>query len=381
MSDQPEHTDHPSTNDTDWVDDLGRRAGAAIRTPASAADLQRLRQRHARRRTTTAIATGTAVLALTAGALALTLVDRDGSRPQPHPITTTPTTDAPTTTAISSTTAPLPPSTIEATSTSVADVSPTALEDISRFPTDDLVKPTWVFSSADFDVGTTRIRFLPDGESFLIGDTYGIANGRPAAIFDTDTGEFVRSFPAAQGDILPSDAPILFNVDASRYFDGFRLWDLTSKEVLVRSNFPMGGFATAAGFSPDGTHLAVATFEGALTMFDATDGRRVWQADIGPFSVRRVRLQFSEDGTAVAVADGVYDAATGELRPDAQVTVSAPIGGFWDPAEVAALGGPYLDCDPVGGTSQPRTNCDITDDGTRIAFITGGTIRIWEVEP
>ncbi len=31
-------------------------------------------------------------------------------------------------------------------------------------------------------------------------------------------------------------------------------------------------------------------------------------------------------------------------------------------------------------TSPPQFSCDITDDGSRIAFISQGTIQIWEFE-
>ena len=227
------------------------------------------------------------------------------------------------------------------------------------------IDPTVVYSTADFDVGTMFIRLLPGGESFLVGDP----NGKALAIFETDSGRLVRRFPGWE-----SFGPVVFDARGTRLFDGFRLWDLTTGEVISE-----WGGTYAAGFSPDGASLAIGSNDGEISLVHTTDGSTQWTVSGSDRMLPFSRLRFSDDGSRLSAGGSQYDATTGELDVASSATFSVVDTGYWNPAAVEALDSYSTMCDPFA-TSPPQFSCDITDDGSHIAFISQGTIQIWETQ-
>ena len=359
-SDDPP-TGPTGADDTDWVDDLGRRAGAAIRTPASAADLQRLRQRHARRRTTTAIATGTAVLALTVGAL--TIVAGDDAQPGPSPMVTTSGTPAPSTTVTTATpTTTLTPVTAPPTTTA----SERPLRPLTPEPSNSGVAPAYAYGA----VGTWAT-LLPDGESILLASP---DDGVPDRVYDIDTGAFVREF---RHENEVSFGPRLFDPSGRFYYDGSSLRDATTGSVLRQ--YLNNGWG--AGFDADGSRLAVLSGSGSISLLDTAKNSRIWASDALEMSddLRRpaTLLRFADDGSELYVGDQILDAATGELLPGVAPRPSGD--GFWDPTTRQTLGVPTTECDPTITEGPARTpGCDISDDGSVIAVVSDGVLQIWE---
>ncbi len=185
----------------EWVEELGKRAGAALRQPAPETGLAALRRQHTRRRAIGAVAGGAAALTLVVGVLIITR--RDDHR-QTGPFDQTPTTIAvttsssPSTTIASSTTSPL--STTSALSTTTnAPLPPPAPEGVVVRGAAELPAATLLADAAD---QTVDLDYLPtfavaDGDTFWVSDYGTGALERRSA----ETGELL-GFAAA---VQPSD--------------------------------------------------------------------------------------------------------------------------------------------------------------------------------
>lgn len=374
------HDDDP-TEDTRF-EELGRRAGAELRRPADEDALDRV-ARDARRRRVATIAAGAATVAIALIAIGLftspapeeptvaaTTTTRPGPGPAPVPATTilrTATTTDPTTTD-PTTTEPTPVSpTTTASSTASGDtvvLAPAESPAASGTPaTRAFALPSSVLA------GLPGVRFLPDGESFLVGDV----NGHPEYVVDTDTGEVLQQFPGAE-----VFSPKFFSPDGSLYYDGRVLWDMTTRErLLERTSY-------GAALSPDRRWLAVrdGPTSALIELIDARDGSVAWSVSSVAASSASVfpPLRFSDDGAVLYVGEEIHDVATGALLPGVAPPAVAPTAGFWDPRLVETLAGPYEVCDPdvVGNVSR----CDISADGFRVAMISPDAtiVQIWELE-
>ena len=209
------------------------------------------------------------------------------------------------------------------------------------------------------------VRFLPDGEAFLVSNS----NGNTEYIYDIATGNVLREFPGDSGE--GTFAPKLFNADTTRYLDGESLFDLGTGDRLGQWQ-RLG----AAGFSPDGRWLAIATLGGTMSLIDAIDGATMWEAAIEAQGVS-TRLRFSDDGNQIYLPGQIFDTATGEWSLASPPLAQAPTGGFWDPALVEQLDAPFDTCEPF--LPGPGFRCDITSDGSKIAMLANGVVLIWEV--
>ena len=385
-----EHTSGVPGDDVDeetaWVDDLGRRAGEAIRTPASAAGLQALKQRQARRRAATAIGTSAGVIALVVGALVI--VNRgDSAKSPPVGIGPAPTTDDAATTAPALTATPAPTSTVMSQPISTTSVpTTTAAPRPTETTTVPGIPPQMVFdqlpASDRAGLQGRTIRYLPDGKNLFVSP-YDEGAGAHL-IIDGDTGQVLRSFLGASGFFVKSISP-----DGSRLFDGLTLWDLETAAAVSR--LPSAEAGVLSVFSPDSRWLAVIGLDGQMKFYEVLDARTgevVWSTS-SPGNGFSGELWFSSDSAQVYMAGRSFEVATGEPRsapPDRPPTTE--LQGFAaDDSLVSALAGPYKICKPVmtfivGTLEGQGHRCAISPDGSRIAMLTGdgSVVEIWTLE-
>jgi len=109
----------------------------------------------------------------------------------------------------------------------------------------------------------------------------------------------------------------IFSPDGKRLatdLNGITLWDSVSGQALVTLPIHQDPFIANAAYSPDGTRLATASWDGTAKVWDTSSGQelftltghtnRVWEVNFSPDGTRLVTA--SEDGTAK-----VWDAASG----------------------------------------------------------------------
>ncbi len=80
------------------------------------------------------------------------------------------------------------------------------------------------------------------------------------------------------------------------------------------------GELSSIAWSPDGAHLAAAASDGTVKVLDTTTGEEtlILQHDLSPDppNAAPLSVEYSPDGTGLAVGSTVYDAATGEVLVD-----------------------------------------------------------------
>ena len=160
------------------------------------------------------------------------------------------------------------------------------------------------------------------------------------------------------------------------------------------------GPVQAIAFSPDGTHLATASWDGTAGVWEAATGRQVFTVTPGQVNDRVSAVAFSPNGTFLATADfrgtaQVWDATNG--RPVGQAiepktgpvkAVAFPDGSYlatvtdngadvWEiNANQKVFSTPKMD-----GTFSciPLSSFVISPDGTHAAAACHGQVRIWEI--
>lgn len=378
-------------DDDAWVDELARRAGAAVRVPAPAGGVEALERRKERRRTAI-VAAGAGAVAVLVGAVVV--LGGDGAE-RPAPPVAIPVVELP------ATTTGLP-----ATTTSVAN--PAVGGALATLPTTPSAEPVPVRrpdrtfallpSSPDAEVVTpTAFEFTPDGEALLAMASQTFIR------IDAATGAELRRFgEPVQGQGYESSP------DGSRVFHDTTLWDATTgRELMVVPSDRIATDVRVAVFSPDSTLLAVATAcavpDGCATVYDARDGTErytvvgtpdvftpdsaqllshaggvtFWDAATGA-SLRTLELEGDTSLRHVVVGDGrsllsasavaIYDLATGR-RLFTPTDGEVPWASLVSPGGELALSllGPVEAGDPAIFVRSGRTGVWDTRTGQLVA--------------
>jgi WD40 repeat protein len=142
-----------------------------------------------------------------------------------------------------------------------------------------------------------RIQFSPSGELLLTASF----DGR-AGIWSTEDGENQMMLEHASG-VGSAD----FNQDgslAATATDVVTVWDLASAEVIATWPVPSAG-PTDVEFSPDGTSVATAGWDGVVKLWVGNIGELIWEARGHQDTV--IQVDFSDDGEMLATAgwDGI----------------------------------------------------------------------------
>ncbi len=231
--------------------------------------------------------------------------------------------------------------------------------------------------------------------------TQGPEDSGLVSVRDASTGNVLRSWHAHDVDVNE----VVFSPDGSLLAtagdDGFlRVWDPETQQEVLRVGGPAAGEAWGPSFSPDGSQVAAVWREGAqgtdvATVLTMETGEMVFEVvDLG----FPTKTSFSPDGTRIAVAtyDGsvalVYDVTTGQelfaleghdggvndvvYSPDGRWIATAAndaTAKVWE-VETGALRF------TIFGHAVGVTDVDWSPDSERL--ITGsldGTARIWEL--
>ncbi|KDQ06464.1 hypothetical protein BOTBODRAFT_96524, partial [Botryobasidium botryosum FD-172 SS1] len=172
-----------------------------------------------------------------------------------------------------------------------------------------------------------------------------------------------------------------------------RLWDGLTGAPIGGALQGHTGWVTSVAFSPDGTHLASASEDKTVRLWDVLTGAPIGDALQGhTHSVRSVA--FSPDGTRLASAsddntvrlwNGLTDALQGHtsyitsvaFSPDGTHLASASDDStvrLWDVLTGALIG------DALQGHSNSVTSVAFSPDGTHLASASwDNTVRLWDV--
>jgi WD40 repeat protein len=143
----------------------------------------------------------------------------------------------------------------------------------------------------------------PDGAYLLTGDT-----DRTATLWDRRTGKRVRQMREPEPSPVFDEHPgpflrAAFSRDGHRILTstdvGVRIWDTgtgRSLAFLERTNLDGGG----AAFSPDGTRVVAANYDGRIRIWDWSTGRVVTEFSAGDDPV--YTASFTPDGSTVVAA-------------------------------------------------------------------------------
>jgi WD40 repeat protein len=244
--------------------------------------------------------------------------------------------------------------------------------------------------------------FSPDGERIVTS-----GKDRTARIWDTATGQQLavlrtrRRFEVPEGTFAPWQGSS-FSPDGTRVlmagFDGAaRLWDVASGRELALFGGEGDKFVNSASFSPDGRLILTSSDDDAAHLWEAATGRHVrafrgHEDDVG-------RARFSPDGGRIVTAsvDGsvrIWEASSGtqllrfDVRDDDGRVLNATFSPDGRRVAVAALGGRVeirdalsgaLVAAPSGHTSLGFTPTAAFDAGGDLVVTAGddGTARVW----
>ena len=275
----------------------------------------------------------------------------------------------------------------------------------------------------DYPVAGTELLYRSAHIVSSVDGRVVVASGGDSTwIWDSAAGSLERAvtdIPAIWGAVS-ADGRLAASVGK----DNVRLWDLRSgREVLSRPDVH-GSMVRAVGWSPDGTCVATAAWDGDVRIWDATDGRHLRRLKFVENCLTITAIAFSGDGQ-VLLAGGHYvdpavrrsvgavklwEAETGRplkvitphgvsnpwrvaLSPDAKriaVTVDSgdPHGGTARSAPVVAPSGTIQIIEAATGrlvrTIQGDTSVvqalSFSADGRRLwAASRDGTIRGWDL--
>ena len=190
-----------------------------------------------------------------------------------------------------------------------------------------------------------------------------------------------------------------FSPDGTRVmtasWDGVaRLWDAASGEMVAALE-GHEGMLTSAEFNSDGTHMVTASSDGTARLWDVATGEELHRL-VGHEGLVNTAV-FSSDGTFVVTASGdgtarLWDVATGEelhrlVGPEGGVNsaVFSPDGTFvataggdgaarlWDAENGAELA-------VLQGPGDGIRIIVFSPDGTRVVTVSDGTPQLWDVE-
>lgn len=172
--------------------------------------------------------------------------------------------------------------------------------------------------------------------------------GGVVAIWDVQTGNRLRTFEGAEGDLSNN---LVFSLDGTKIIAGsgsgkLRVWDTQSGELLQN----MQGPATKVNFvalSPDGARIAASYTEGHIVVWDAASGKQslMLDASAGGYPAG---LAFSPDGLLLATStfDGhvmIWDMSgqsIANIEPHTELHYDYPVVAFSpDGTMLAASGG------------------------------------------
>jgi WD40 repeat protein/DNA-binding SARP family transcriptional activator len=264
--------------------------------------------------------------------------------------------------------------------------------------------------------GRPAAEFMPDGRRVVTTSSRGadFESGRALTIWDLQTGRDLRTIGPATDflrflafDVRPDGGSIAVGGQSTPTFFGgdsaVREWDMSTGEELYRIGHDLD--VNEVAFSPDGEHLATASYDGTAKIVDRSG--RVIQVlgeapvqQFGQFPVRDVAFSF--DGRLVATAEEdvfareqhvrIWDWARGELAltidsdspvpqvdfdptgPKVVLTGSDGLAEVWDVdrgERVTVLAG------PSGGVK----DLAFSPDGSRVAIASvDGSVRLFDAD-
>ena len=196
-------------------------------------------------------------------------------------------------------------------------------------------------------VGTESVHAAAQAVYSPDGTTLAVA-GTDVAVLNAVTGQLIRSLPSTTPNAVAYSPDSKTLAVTSR--DGqTQLWDLTTGQPIGNPLSGGNGSYNGLAFSPDGSLLAVSA--GGGTQLWSTPAAIYGAVETPPTTLDTdgSRLQFSHDGTALAVEqirDGllaggitVYNTATGTMTASIPVLSSVIAMAFSPNDDVLAVGG------------------------------------------